>query len=111
MKKVFLLLLAFLLLIIVRNNISGIFKGLQNENTAGNLKKELASEERKNQFLKERLFYVKTDQFIEEEARQKLGMVKNGEYIVIAPTSAPLNRERITIDDKPNWKKWLELFF
>ena len=111
MKKFLPILIILFLVFTIKNNISGIFKTLENENTAENLKQKLAQEQKKNQFLKERLFYVKTNQFVEEEAREKLGMSRPGEYIVIAPTSAPLNREQIEVNTKPNWQKWWELFF
>lgn len=111
MKNFLPIIAIFILLLVIKNNISGIFRTLEDENTAENLKEKLVSEQKKNQFLKEHLFYVKTDQFVEEEAREKLGMSRPGEYIVIAPTSTPLNQEKIEINTKPNWHRWLELFF
>lgn len=89
----------------------GIIEARNNKNTAENLKKKLATEQKKNQYLKERLYYVKTDNFVEEEAQNKLGLLRPGEYFVIAPTPAPNQSEAIVIDDRPNWKKWWELFF
>ncbi len=89
----------------------GILEARDNKNTADNLKKKLAIESKKNQYLKERLYYVKTDKFVEEEAQDKLGLLRPGEYFVIAPTPAPLHSESVVIDDRPNWKKWWELFF
>lgn len=111
MKKVIPIVIILILLLVIKNNTTTILRTLENKNTASLLTKELASEEKKGQFLKEKLFYVKTNKFVEEEAREKLGMVKGGEYIVIAPTSTPLNHEKITIDNDPNWKKWWKLFF
>ncbi|OGH17128.1 MAG: hypothetical protein A3C30_03445 [Candidatus Levybacteria bacterium RIFCSPHIGHO2_02_FULL_40_18] len=111
MKKILPVIAIIILLIVIKNNISGIFKTLEDENTAGNLKEKLSEEQRENLFLKERLFYVKTNQFVEEEAREKLLMNRPGEYVVIAPTSAPLNREKIEVETRPNWQKWFELFF
>lgn len=111
MKKILPFVIILVLLFVIRNNIISIVNGLKNENTAENIAEKLADEEKKNKFLQERLFYVKTNQFVEEEAREKLGMLRPGEYIVIAPTSTPLNREKIEIDTKSNWEKWLELFF
>ena len=111
MKKLLPIIAIFILLLVIKNNISSIFRTLEDENTAENLKKKLSEEQKESLFLKERLFYVQTDRFVEEEAREKLGLSKPGEYIVIAPTSTPLNKERIEIDTKPNWRKWLELFF
>jgi cell division protein FtsB len=75
------------------------------------LSESVVIEEKKNTYLKERLKYVKTDKFIEEEAQEKLGMLREGEFFVIAPTAQPLNLQRIDLDNTPNWKKWLELFF
>lgn len=111
MRKVIPFIVIFLLLIVIKNNISSITHTIKNKNTAEVLKSQLNEEERENKLLKERLFYVKTNQFVEDEARQKLGMLRSGEYIVIAPTSAPLNKERIYFDSTPNWEKWLDLFF
>lgn len=111
MKKFLPIIATIILLLVIKNNISGVFKTLEDENTAENLKEKLAEEQKESRFLKERLFNVKTNQFIEKEAREKLGMSRPGEYIVIAPTSTPLNEERIEIDTKPNWLKWWKLFF
>lgn len=111
MKKLLPIIAIIILLLVIKNNISSIFRTIGDENTADSLKKKLSEEEKENQFLKERLFYVKTDRFVEKEAREKLGMSKPGEFIIIAPTSTPLNKERIEIDTKPNWRKWFELFF
>ena len=110
MKKFLPIIAIFILLIVIKNNISGIFKTIADENTAEHLREKLVEEKKGNQFLKERLFYVKTDRFVEEEAREKLLMSRPGEYTVIAPTSAPLAKEKIEIDTKHNWRKWLELF-
>lgn len=110
MKKLLPFVVIIFLVFLIKNNITAIFRTLEDKNTAGTLKEKLAEEEKKNKFLKERLFYVKTDKFIEKEAREKLSMSRPGEYIVIGPTSTPLNREKIETDTKPNWQKWLDLF-
>lgn len=111
MKKLLPILIIFLLLLIIKTNIDSLIKSLGNENKIADLKQELVEEGKKNQFLKEKLLYVKTDQFVDKEAREKLGLTKKGEYFVIAPSSTPLNQERIVIDNRPNWRKWWELFF
>lgn len=110
MRKILPIITILVLLFIIKNNITGIVKTIQDENTAENLKEKLSEGRKKNQFLRERLFYVKTNQFVEKEAQEKLGMSKPGEYVVIGP-SAPLNGEKIEIDTKPNWQRWLNLFF
>lgn len=111
MKRLLPILLILILLIVIKNNISYILQFLEHGSPAQNLKKLLSEEEKRNKFLKERLYYVKTNEFVSEEATEKLGMLKNEEYFVIAPTSTPLNNARIEYDTKPNWRKWLDLFF
>lgn len=70
--------------------------------------------EKENRQLQEKKKYYQSEEFIEEEARNKLNMAKPGETIVILPQ----NFEDLINKDKnesssalPNWKKWLELFF
>lgn len=55
--------------------------------------------------------------FIEKEVRDKLGLGKEGEAIVVLPDEevlrelAPVIRvDEETLPD-PNWKKWMNLFF
>lgn len=71
----------------------------------------LDKEQKKNAFLKERLSYVQSDTFVEEEARNKLGLTKEGEYVVIAPPPINKDKKNEIVDNTPNWKKWWELFF
>lgn len=111
MKKIAPVIIIIVFLILIKNNVSSIVKTIKDQNTAENLKKQVDQEHKKNQFLTQRLYYVKTDEFIEEEARTKLGMLQENEFIVIAPTSSPPNQEIISYDDTPNWKRWIDLFF
>lgn len=54
--------------------------------------------------------------FIEQQVRDKLGLVKEGEAIVVLPDEETLRKlapriseEADTLPD-PNWKRWLKLF-
>src|SRR3989344_7715810 len=96
-KKIFPFLVILVLLIIIRNNTVSILASRNNTNTASNLEKKLATEKKKNQYLNERLYYVKTDNFVEEEAQEKLGLLRPGEYFVIAPTPSLLDNEIVTV--------------
>lgn len=66
-----------------------------------------------NESLKKELSFKKSDQFAEEEIRDKLGLAKEGEMVVILPNEG--NDERPTTNDqrsnKPNWVKWRRVFF
>jgi hypothetical protein len=58
---------------------------------------------------------VQLPSFIEKQARDSLGLAREGESIVVLPDSSAfdLHTSRIAPDDpkKPNWKRWWELFF
>lgn len=64
--------------------------------------------------LKNRLTRVKSQDFVEEEARNKLFMVKPGESTIIIPTATIHNAvitKAVKKIEKPNWEQWKELFF
>ncbi len=71
---------------------------------------------KENEELKKRAEEVGKDIFFEKEARNKLGLGKEGETIVVLPDDETLRKlalkreeEQDTLPD-PNWKKWLKLF-
>lgn len=111
LKKIFPILIIFFLLIIIKANVSNILDFIQNGSALGSLEKKLVEEKKKNTYLRERLKLVRDDQFAAEEAQTKLGMLKSGEYFVIAPTATPLESQTFDFEQKPNWKRWWELFF
>jgi cell division protein FtsB len=71
---------------------------------------KLENLKRENQELKEKLEFVQTPEFMEKEARDRLGLVQEGEAVVIMPekiTDVQANNQ----EELPNWKKWWQLFF
>jgi cell division protein FtsB len=56
---------------------------------------------------------VDTPEFIEREARTKLGMGKPGETVLIMPENGNIQEpvERLPDDYLPNWERWVKLFF
>lgn len=80
----------------------------------------LEREKAVNDRLKKELEEAKTPAFVEREAREKLGMVKEGETVVIMPNppageagdKLPMPNERAeekTAEAISNWKKWWRL--
>ena len=106
----FFVLLIVILIILVKNNTSYILDYLNHGSGINTLDATLEAEKKKNEYLKQKLYVVKTDEFVENEARKKLGMLKEGEFFVIAPTGTPEKKEEID-ETLSNWRKWLELFF
>ncbi|MBI3577339.1 septum formation initiator family protein [Candidatus Gottesmanbacteria bacterium] len=65
-----------------------------------------------NDRLKKQVEASQKPEFIEKEAREKLGMTKEGEAVVILPKSqisGPNDQKKI--EEVSNWKKWWRLFF
>lgn len=61
---------------------------------------------------------INTQEFIEGQARENLGLAKPGETVVVLPDKEILRRLALKIDDeeyfpqpKPIWRRWVELFF
>ena len=72
---------------------------------------EVETEKKTNEELKKRLAEVQSSEFIEKEAREKLGLGKEGETIVVLPeqnSSQPsaLNPQ----NSEPNWRKWWKVY-
>lgn len=69
--------------------------------------------EKEYQELSKKKEYFQSQEFIEEEARNKLNMSKLEETVVILPPNVGETKEtNLTSPLKlPNWKRWLKLFF
>jgi cell division protein FtsB len=70
-----------------------------------------------NEALRKRLTETQSEAFMEAQLRDKLGLSKEGETIVVLPDPDTLKKiapampeEEETLPD-PNWKRWLKLFF
>ncbi len=111
MKRLIPIIIVCILLFVIKNIADSIHTHLKNESIVTDLKIQYQQAEQKNAFLTQQFYYVQQDAFIEKEAREKLGWVKEGEYIVIAPpphTDSAQTEQQVKI---ANWKKWWELLF
>lgn len=74
--------------------------------------RELVSEELKNQKFKTELSYAQSPQFLEEQARNKLFLVKPGEQEVLIPQTLGQNSNgQKSQENTPNWQSWINLFY
>ena len=91
--------------------------------SAARVKAQIAAEEAKvakmqkeNAELQERVILTQGQDYIEREIRNKLGLVKNGEVVVVLPDPevlkqlAPTKAMDQDILPDPNWKRWVYLF-
>lgn len=60
---------------------------------------------------------IESDEFIEKEAREKLGLAKPGETVAVLPDQETLKKLAPKIEPEsfpeelPIWRRWVELFF
>jgi len=110
-KRVIFIISVIVLLLLINSLAHSIFDLLGKENVLTSAQKQLALEKAKNQKLRTELSYVQTDQFVEEEAHNKLFLVKPGEQEVLLPSQATQRGASASNQKLPNWQKWLNLFF
>ncbi len=111
MKKILFVVTVIILLLIINNLSRSIYDLWKKQDLLTKAQKELVKEQQLNQKLKAELSFAKTRQFIEEEARNKLFLLKPGEQqVLISEDQLNLGKQKSTKPEIPNWQKWLNLF-
>ncbi len=101
----------FLLVYSLINQILAAFKSGERLSQSAEVAYSL---EAKNQELRKKLTEIKSPTFIEQQARDKLGLSKKGETVVIIPEEKlrqVLGASQSARIRLPNWLGWLKLFF
>lgn len=113
MKKIIFFLVIIVSLFIINNLVRSIWDLWQKQELVSNAQKQLDQQEAQNKELKDKLSQASRPEFIEEEARNKLFMAKPGEVQVLISKDLLQASEsgKEKQDQRPNWKKWWDLFF
>lgn len=101
-------LISFILVISLTRS---VFSLLAKRDIVQTQKEELARLEAENRLLEEARLQAQTPEFIEKAAREKLGLVKDGEVVVMLPQGQEAPGAAGAGESIPNWKKWWGLFF
>ena len=107
MKRVGFLIVVIVSLIIINGLIHSIYSLWNKQDLIKDANNRLAQEKSENARLKARLKEVNSPEFIEEEARNKLFLVKPGESPVILPDLSPTPKPKKE-ENIPNYQKWLK---
>lgn len=99
----------FILLVMIKNISASILSSFDRTKTVEDLQKTLYEKKQEQKYLTQKLQIAKTDAFIEQEARTKLGFTREGEQIVIDDKVIKKEKEKAE-KEVPNWQKWLRLF-
>ena len=114
-RKVVNAIIILIVLIVIYNLIGQIITTLRSGDRLEQAISSLHSLETRNKELKERLNLVKSAEFLEQQARDNLGLVQPGETVIIIPEyklQSILGATQEAIEPRlPNWQGWLRLFF
>ena len=112
-QKYLLLLLCVVFALSLARNISRI-KSAQTR--VERMKERVEKLQKEREDLEVKVEEAKKQEYIEKQLRDKLGLSKEGETIVVLPDedtlrnlAPPIPEEEETLPD-PNWKKWLKVF-
>ncbi len=87
----------------------------QREKEVGKHQLVLENLKGENEKLKEQYHSVQSPEFIEKEVREKLGLGRKGEMVVLIPEDLRRQAGQVREEDKgkvlPNWERWRRLFF
>jgi cell division protein FtsB len=76
------------------------------------LQQTIEETEQANREMKARIKYYQSDDYKEKIARERFGLQKPGEEVVIiVPENKPAEVEEVKKDDRTNYQKWWDYFF
>lgn len=108
------LIVSLFLIFSISRSILGL---LQKGKTLDEAKERVDALEEEQAKLLEMREVVESEEFVEREAREKLGLAKPGEVIVILPSDdilrkfAPKFEEEEFVEERPIWERWARMFF
>ncbi len=101
-----------------------VFSMVRNIGRVLSIRKEVEKErlkiekiEKENERIQADITKAQGTEFVEKQVRDKLGLVKEGEIIIVLPEEEIVKKlaPKVIFEDDylpdPNWKRWLKLFF
>jgi len=113
MKKAVYIVIVIVLLLMINGLLHSIYDIWHKQDLLTSAQKQLEMEKQENQKLKGELSYAQTQQFIDEQAHNKLFLVKPGEQEVLISPGLVKNQNQTSKQPQniPNWQQWFNLFF
>ena len=113
-NPLFRFILAIISLMVCVGLLRSIVSHLRRNDVVEEHRQSLVKEEERNRELKDRLKEATSPAFIEKQAREKLGLAKPGDTIVLMNTGAVVDaksKHEAAAVGTSNWKRWWQLFF
>lgn len=112
------IILTLLVIVFSTNLVKSVLETRANLGRLDRLKKEVSLLASGVESLKREEEYKKSPEFLEREARDKLGLVKKDEKLLILPEPENILRgsdlqvlNDVKVDKTPNWIKWKKFLF
>lgn len=92
-------------------------KGARTKAVIEREKERIEELKKENAKLEEDLLRVKSAEYVEKQLRDKLGLARTGEIVLVLPDAetlkklAPRLEEEEDILPDPPWRRWMNLFF
>ena len=115
-KLIFQLTTFLITLLLAISLIQSILKITGSSQKITDARQKLENLQQENENLARQLKIVASTEFIEKEARDKLGVAKKGEIVVVLPDKETLTALVPKLEEEkfslplPIWQKWLNLF-
>lgn len=103
-------------LILASSLVKGVTRIRQGNEIIKKTEMKLAKISEENRKLEEQVQVVSSPEYKEKQLRDKMGLVKEGEIIIVLPEAeivkklAPILPKGEEVKLKPNWLKWMDLF-
>ena len=114
-KRLFRLIIFFLSVFVIIGLGRSVYGLWRRTDIVRERREELAKIQEENRQLQEKLMEMQSPDFIEQQARDKLGLLKEGEVVVLIETPVPASVEGILTaevhDKRLKWRAWWNLFF
>lgn len=88
----------------------GVIKLWKTGGLVAEAQKEVQDLQEEQKELSAKLAYVNSPEFVEKEARDKLGYGREGETILILPDQNSVPSNASATAGEANWKKWWDLY-
>lgn len=114
MKRILFFTVIAIAILSMVHSVESVYNLWQKQNIISQTQKRVQTDEKENKKLQEQLHVISQSSFVEEEARNKLFMVKPGEQMVFIPADAlasPSGTPETSVDLLSSWEQWWRLFF
>ncbi len=103
--------LTIVLLIMTISLSRGVWDSYQKLDDLKTTESEVKALKTENANLEEEKLFRQTDFYIEKAAREKLGLAKTGETVIVAEETASKSAQEENDRIVDNWRSWFDLFF